>query len=252
MNDLVELWRSKTDDEVVDAMKDIGGYLPEAQKVIRDEFADRGLTYRKTYREEKKELHDRKVGETVNNVKRYLFPTEMVVVVRLIGVMCVAPLLWSYDTRIEYVRWAVEYSDAWSIALGALAIAETLWSVIAADAAFRPSQRGWSVLVVYAALSASMPLASILATAFSLSAHPEMLGVVEPFFGMDNMWGSLADAAVMRLFSIGLWTAALYVLYRPSTQEYMAVSEERRIRMSRAIQWLAIAVVTLVLLLSVV
>lgn len=146
MSNLVELWRSKTDDEVVDAMNDIGGYA---------EFAERGLTYRKTYREEKKELRERRVGETVNNVKRYLFPTEMVVVVRLIGVMCVAPLLWSYDTKIEYVRWAVEYSDVWSIALGALAIAETLWSVIAAYAAFRPSQRGWSVLVVYAALSAS-------------------------------------------------------------------------------------------------
>lgn len=243
MNDLVELWRSKTDDEVVDAMKDIGGYLPEAQKVIRAEFADRGLTYRKTYREEKKELHERRVGETVNNVKRYLFPTEMVVVVRLIGVMCVAPLLWSYDTRIEYVRWAIEYSDGWSVALGVLAIAETLWTFSAAYGAFRPSQRGWSMLVVYAAISASLPLASILAMAFN---------VVDPFFSIDNTLGGLADAAVMRLFSIGLWTAALYVLYRPSTQEYMAVSEERRIRMSKVIQWLAIAVVTLVLLLSVV
>jgi hypothetical protein len=252
MCDLVELWRSKTDDEVVDAMKDIGGYLPEAQKVIRAEFAERGLTYRKTYREEKKELHDRRVGETVNNVKRYLFPTEMVAVVRLIGVMCVAPLLWSYDTRIGYVRWAVEYTDGWSIALGALAIAETLWSVIAAYAAFRPSQRGWSVLVVYVALAASIPLTSILTMAFNLGTHAELLGVVEPFLGIDNSWGSLADAVVMRLFSIGLWTAALYVLYRPSTQEYMAVSEERRIIMSKVIQWLAIAVATLGMLMNIV
>lgn len=200
MSDLVDLWRSKTDDEVVDAMKDIGGYA---------EFAERGLTYRKTYREEKKELNDKKVRETLDSAKRYLFPTEMVAVVRLIGVMCVASVALSYESVIDPVRWTFEFGDVVSVALAVYGVATALWALSAACASFRPGARGWTVLLSYVSVS------------------------------------GVADTILNRIIAVGVWTAAWMYLYRPTVQQYMQVSEDRRLRTTKLIKRLMIAVLAL-------
>jgi hypothetical protein len=44
MSNLETLWREKTDDELIEGMKDIGDYTDSAQRIIRQEFQRRGLS----------------------------------------------------------------------------------------------------------------------------------------------------------------------------------------------------------------
>jgi hypothetical protein len=232
-SDLQNLWRGKTDDEVIDAMKDIRGYLPDAQRVIRAEFAERGLTYRKTIREEKKEHREKVTQDATESIKQVLFPTTTRTTIRFVGILCVASIVLSVESAAETVGWVIEYGDAMSTMISAMSVGTLAWATWAAYSAFRPSPRGWTVMVTFLAMSAGAPIARYV-TSFGI--------VNQVIFGLEF---SMADQAILGLASAVVWAYALYRLYRPDVLLVMDVADDRRDRTTKRIKWLVVAVIAL-------
>jgi len=245
MSRLVDLWRTKTDDEVIDAMKDLKGFLPEAQEVIRAEFKDRGLTYRKTYTEEKRTQRELAVRDTIEIAKKHIYPTQQVTVIRLTGVMCLVSVGLGYKSVVDPVLWTIEYGDAVSIALAVLGVVTALWALGAAYSAFKPSPIGWTTLTTFLAVSAGASLMSVLTMIIQLFGRPEVVGITYSILGIDMSWSGVAERILNGIVATGIWSAALISIYRPSSQRLMDVTEERRDKTTKLIKRMLIVVIAL-------
>jgi hypothetical protein len=244
MSDLHAVWRSKSDDEIIDAMKDLHGFLPDAQQVIRAEFDTRGLTYRRTSRDVRDERHEQVKQRVISTALRYLYPREPAIIVHYAGLLCLVPIVLRYQSMYRSMMIAMEHGLMLYWGMTAINVCLAVWAMASAFVAFRPSGPGWTVIMVYMSVLAAATLTDVAYVIQEVLQPSTLEADLHRFFGIDLGLPSLSERMLSRTVWLGVWVVALIRCNKDDIKALMNVSLERAARTKSLMMWAVAVVIT--------